>query len=67
VDTSNDTIQSKYTISDQDIVNHPFQINVICNQMTRNLDILTPAISTKLEAAFERLWGIGDEWREFRT
>ncbi|KAH6623222.1 cytochrome P450 [Chaetomium tenue] len=65
--TSNDTIQSKYTISDQDIVNHPFQINVIRNQMTRNLDILTPAISTELEAAFERLWGTGDEWREFRT
>jgi hypothetical protein len=47
--TSNDTIP------DQDIVNHPFQINAIRNQMTRNLDILTPAIPTELEAAFERL------------
>ncbi|KXX73334.1 Ent-kaurene oxidase [Madurella mycetomatis] len=64
--TSNVTIQSKYTIADQDIVTHPFQINVIRNQMTRNLDVLTPAIAAELEAAFERHWGSGNEWKEFR-
>ncbi|GAB1320333.1 hypothetical protein MFIFM68171_10543 [Madurella fahalii] len=64
--TSNDTIQSKYTISDRNIVTHPFQINVIRNQMTRNLDVLTPVIAAELESAFERCWGNDDEWREFR-
>lgn len=64
--TSNVTIQSDYTIADRDIVAHPFQINVIRNQMTRNLDILTPVIAAELEAAFERHWGSGDEWREFQ-
>lgn len=66
-DTANATIQAKYTIWDQNIVTKPFQVNVIRNQMTRNLDVLTHIIATELEAAFERSWGSGNGWRKVRV
>lgn len=64
--TANDSMQAKYTISDKNIYAHPFQMNVIRNQMTRNLAILTPVIAAELEGGFERAWGTGNQWKEFR-
>ncbi|KAK4185242.1 Ent-kaurene oxidase [Podospora australis] len=63
--TANDSIQTKYTIADKEIYRQPFQMNVIRNQMTRNLDVLTPVMATEFEAAFERMWDTpNNDWKE---
>ncbi|KAH7310882.1 cytochrome P450 [Stachybotrys elegans] len=65
--TQNDTIQTKYTVADQDIIQNSFQIGVIRHQMTRNLEHLTPFIAEELKTGFEEWWGTDDEeWRELR-
>ncbi|KAK4209468.1 Ent-kaurene oxidase [Rhypophila decipiens] len=65
--TSTDgSMQAKYTIADQGVVSRPFQMNIVRNQMTRNLDVLTPVIAAELEASFARLWGTDrNKWKEF--
>ncbi|CAG9998330.1 unnamed protein product [Clonostachys byssicola] len=65
--TQNQTIQTKYTISEQDIVKNSFQISVIRHQMTRNLEHLTPLIATELKVGFEEWWGTDQVgWRDLR-
>lgn len=64
--STNDSMQARYTISDKQIVTHPFQMGVIRNQMTRNLEVLTPVIAAELEWGFQRVWGTGKEWKEVR-
>ncbi|RYP70055.1 hypothetical protein DL769_005101 [Monosporascus sp. CRB-8-3] len=65
--TQHETIQSRYTISDQRIIKNTLQISVIRNQMTRNLEHLTPLIATELAEGFKQWWGNDDkEWRELR-
>ncbi|KAH6664561.1 cytochrome P450 [Halenospora varia] len=64
--TQNDTIQTKYTIGDQDIIKNGFQMSVIRNQITRNLAHLTPVIATELKEGFNRYWGDTTEWKELR-
>lgn len=62
-DTSNASLQILYTIQDQRIVTDEFHINVIRNQLTRNLDMLTGPMVTELEKGFERTWGTASEWK----
>ncbi|KAH8688015.1 cytochrome P450 [Tricladium varicosporioides] len=64
--TQNDTIQTRYTIGDQDIIKNGFQMSVIRNQITRNLAHLTPVIATELKEGFNRYWGDTSEWKELR-
>ncbi|KAF4631714.1 hypothetical protein G7Y89_g6425 [Cudoniella acicularis] len=65
-ETQNSTIQTKFTVGDQDIIKNSFQLDVIRHQITRNLEHLTPLISTELEEGFKRYWGDGTEWKELR-
>ncbi|KAK2745533.1 hypothetical protein FQN57_003658 [Myotisia sp. PD_48] len=66
-DIQNETIQTRWTVADQEVANNNFQINVIRNQITRNLKHLTPMIATELEYGFERWWGTGTEWKEINV
>ena len=64
--TQKSTIQTMYTIGDQDIIENDFQISVIRHQITRNLVHLTPIIATELKVGFDRYWGDSMEWKELR-
>jgi hypothetical protein len=58
----NETLQVRYTIHDPEVWVNNFHINVIRNQLTRNLGLLTPAIADELARGFEKHWGISEEW-----
>lgn len=62
--TGNQTIQTKWTIGDSQIYDEKFHMNVIRNQLTRNLDKLTPLLAHELERAFKNYWGKSDDWQE---
>jgi hypothetical protein len=62
--TGNETIQTKWTIGDRKIYEQQFHMNVIRNQLTRNLDTVTPLISHELESAFKKYWGKSHDWQE---
>ena len=66
--TQNVTIQTRWTIKDQEVADNDFQINVVRNQITRNLATLTPVIATELKLGFERWWGMDtDGWKEVKV
>ncbi len=63
--TGNESIQTKWTIWDDEVSENNFQMNVIRKQLTQNLDLLTPTIAEELEQGFERHWGSSTtEWKE---
>lgn len=62
--TSNESIQTSYTIQDQHIVHHPLHFDIIRHKISRNLDVLTQPIATELDIGFRRIWGLGTEWRD---
>ncbi|KAL4925061.1 cytochrome P450 [Aspergillus undulatus] len=63
--TQNETIQTKWTIWDQEIAeNSKLHINVIRNQMTRNLGHLVPVLAGEIAFALKRSWGAGTQWKE---
>jgi hypothetical protein len=71
--TQSETIQTKWTVWDREVADNDFQINVVRNQITRNLETLTPLMADELERGFQRWWG-GDvmdggagEWREVKV
>ncbi|KAH8593609.1 cytochrome P450 [Bisporella sp. PMI_857] len=64
--TEMDTIQTKYTVGDQDIIRNPFHLNVVRAQIPRNIKHLTPIIAEELEWGFKRWWGNITEWNELR-
>ncbi|RYP59543.1 hypothetical protein DL769_008485 [Monosporascus sp. CRB-8-3] len=62
--TANESIQTKWTVWDNEVDGKPFHMDVIRNQITRNLGLLTPPIATELDIAFEREWGTSTiEWK----
>jgi hypothetical protein len=71
--TQSETIQTKWTVWDKEVADNDFQINVVRNQITRNLETLTPLMADELKRGFERWWG-GDvlgggvgEWKEVKV
>ncbi|RYP45471.1 hypothetical protein DL768_008191 [Monosporascus sp. mg162] len=62
--TANESIQTKWTVWDNEVDGKPFHMDVIRNQITHNLVLLTPPIATELSIAFEREWGTSTtEWK----
>lgn len=55
--TQSENIQAKYTIGVPEMFSHAFHVNVIRNQLTRNLDHLTTGIVDELSLGFEKHWG----------
>lgn len=53
-----ETIQAKYTVGNPKIFDNNFHVNVIRNQITRNLDSLTAGITEQLAAGFKKHWGL---------
>lgn len=63
--TANESIQTKWTIWDNEVDGNPFHMDVIRNQITRNLGILTAPIASELVHAFEREWGTSTmDWKQ---
>jgi hypothetical protein len=62
--TGNETLQARWTIGDREVYDNNFQMNVIRNQLTRNLDKITPCIANELERAFKTFWGKKQDWHE---
>lgn len=56
-----ETIQAKYTVGDPEIFSHAFHVNVIRNQITRNLDSLTGDIVEEIGVGFNKHWGTDEE------
>ncbi|KAI1334214.1 ent-kaurene oxidase [Xylariaceae sp. FL0016] len=62
--TANRTIQTDWTIWDKEVSDNDFQMNLIRNQLTRNLDVLTPGIAQELENGFRHEWGESmEDWK----
>ncbi|CEN60225.1 hypothetical protein ASPCAL02666 [Aspergillus calidoustus] len=62
--TENQTIQTKWTIADQEVANNSaLHINVIRRQMTRSLDHLVPVLASEIRHALEQSWGANSEWK----
>ena len=59
------TIQTDYTLHPKIVYNN-FHLNVLRNQLTRNLGTLTEALVEELSFGFEKHWGTGGKWREAR-
>jgi hypothetical protein len=58
-----ETIQAKYTVGSPDIFDNAFHVNVVRNQITRNIALFTPAIAEELELGFDKYWGNSTDWR----
>jgi cytochrome P450 len=58
---------------DKEVADNDFQINVVRNQITRNLETLTPLMADELARGFDRWWGgeVADggvgEWKEVKV
>ncbi|KAL2837981.1 cytochrome P450 [Aspergillus pseudodeflectus] len=61
--TQNQTIQTKWTIADQEVANSALHINVIRRQMTRSLDHLVPVLASEIRHALEQSWGASSGWK----
>ncbi|KAH7072741.1 ent-kaurene oxidase [Paraphoma chrysanthemicola] len=71
--TQSETIQTKWTVWDKEVADNDFQINVVRNQITRNLETLTPLMADELKRGFDLWWGgevtdggVG-EWKEVKV
>lgn len=62
--TQKGTIQTKWTVWDQEVADNDLQINVVRHQLTRNLATLTPVIDREIEEGFKKWWGVSNEWHE---
>ncbi|KAI1322259.1 ent-kaurene oxidase [Xylariaceae sp. FL0255] len=64
-ETTKETLQMPWTIGDRQIYDYDFHMNLVKNQLTRNLDILTPAITAEIQDGFGREWDVSnEEWTE---
>ncbi|KAI0183415.1 ent-kaurene oxidase [Xylaria flabelliformis] len=62
-DTINDSIQTRYTIQDQHIMSEALHRDVIRNQITRNLGILTDQLVEELDRGLKYWWGTETQWK----
>ncbi|KAI1273028.1 cytochrome P450 [Xylaria sp. FL0933] len=62
-DTINDSIQTKYTIQDQYIMSKALHRDVLRNQITRNLGLLTESLTAELDRGLKYWWGIDTQWK----
>lgn len=65
--SQSETIQADYTVEDPDIFHNSFHVNVIRNQLTRNLGELTSGIVEELALGFTKYWGSSPEWEAVRV
>jgi hypothetical protein len=62
--TANESIQTKWTVWDTEVDGKPFHMDVIRNQITRNLGLLTGPIAAEIDFALKREWGTSTtEWK----
>ncbi|KAJ8130456.1 hypothetical protein O1611_g3174 [Lasiodiplodia mahajangana] len=63
-DTINDSIQTKYTIQDHHIIDKALHRDVLRNQISRNLGLLTDLLAVELDRGLKRCWGTDtSKWR----
>lgn len=63
-DAQHETIQAYYTLAPE-LVHDNFHINVLRNQLTRGLGLLTPALVEELSLGFDQHWGTDEkQWKD---
>ncbi|KAI0870675.1 cytochrome P450 [Hypoxylon argillaceum] len=67
-DTGNKTLQAQWTIWNNNIYENSFNLDIVRNYITRNLEIITPPLALELKYAFAREWGTTTtNWVEVRA
>ncbi|RYP13800.1 hypothetical protein DL767_010579 [Monosporascus sp. MG133] len=66
-DTQDENLQLKWTVWDKDVIQERLHVNVIHNQLNRNLVHVSGDIYHEIEFGFERMWGTGPEWKEVKV
>lgn len=63
--TTYDSLQINYTVQDLAIIRNDFHLDVVRNQLTRNLDSLTEIMVTEIDNGFRRTFGTcTTTWKE---
>ncbi|KAF7531947.1 hypothetical protein G7054_g8381 [Neopestalotiopsis clavispora] len=63
--TTYDSLQINYTVQDLAIIHNDFHLDVVRNQLTRNLDSLTEVMVTEIDNGFRRTFGTcTTTWKE---
>lgn len=65
--TQDENLQMKWTVWDKDVVEERLQVNVIHNQLNRNLVHVAETIYEEIEFGFNRMWGISSDWEEVKV
>jgi hypothetical protein len=63
-DTQNENLQMKWTVWDKHVIEERLQVNVIHNQLNKNLAHVTTNIYEEIEFGFKRMWGTSNEWTD---
>ncbi|RYP11198.1 hypothetical protein DL765_007851 [Monosporascus sp. GIB2] len=66
-DTQDQTLQIRWTVWDKAVLKERLHVNVIRNQLNRNLTRVTEAIADDINFGFGRMWGTGTEWRDVKV
>lgn len=65
--TLNNLIQPRYTIQDYHILGRELHLDVLRNQITRNLGILTKGLAAELDRGLKTWWGTDSQWKNIRA
>ncbi|KAI9155656.1 Cytochrome P450 monooxygenase gloP [Paramyrothecium foliicola] len=63
----NESMQMHYTFPDPLLHQDPLHINVVRNQLTRNIPNLTKKVAEEINFGFDRVWGKDSKWRDMHV
>ncbi|CAI6099037.1 unnamed protein product [Clonostachys chloroleuca] len=64
---ASNTRQPRYTIQDYHILGRELHLDVLRNQITRNLGILTKGLAAELDRGLKTWWGTDSQWKNIRA
>lgn len=67
VESQDQTLAARYTMWDRFIIKERLHVNVIRNQLNRNLTSITPFIAEEIAFGFSRMWGDSSDWRDVKV
>ncbi|RYP59541.1 hypothetical protein DL769_008483 [Monosporascus sp. CRB-8-3] len=65
--TQDENLQLEWTVWDKDVIEERLHVNVIHNQLNRNLVHVSGKIYQEIEFGFNRMWGTGSQWKEVKV
>jgi hypothetical protein len=61
-----DSISAKYTMRDEAIYPANTDVDVVRKQVTKRFGAFCEDLADEVGPAFNDIWGVGDEWKEFK-